>query len=67
MKLSYNKFKLFAELLALAIIFALAIFTPMQKLDFSLKIFIMFSVIVSSVWAIELIEMEVTRWKSKTA
>ena len=67
MKLSYNKFKLFAELLALVIIFALAIFTPMQKLDFSLKIFIMFSVIVSSVWAIELIEMEVTRWKSKTA
>ena len=48
--------KLFAEIIAVIIIFALVLFTPLQTLDFGLKIFIMIGVIVTSVWVMRWIE-----------
>ena len=55
-----EKGRLFAEIIAIIIIFALAIFTPLQSLDFSLKIFIIVGIIMSSVWLMRWIEPHFT-------
>lgn len=57
--------KLFAEIIAIIIIFALALFTPLQSLDMVLKLFIMVGVIVTSVWIMRWVQKKNDARKTK--